>query len=650
MDPRYREPTLRIVDREFSPPSEFRSELSISKNVFSIDQQAAESLGKSEKSLSDAQFDLEESHRSPGSKPLIKEQLKRKAPAYYAANQATTTNAENQIPEVLSRSNSDIEGKDGVTRNRNSKSHVIGELPNNDWTELLTAPPDRRRLSIKQAGSRASSLVSRSYAPYKDGKKAGSGGGSEIAKINGAKHSEKLDTGSENVDSGKLKNDDDVLGRASSTRLPQPETEPESITVNSVSDTTTEANTQLTKDAVDMDDESRRNRMDDLEHYSGLNPISRPSFSTNLSSATEKDEESNSTTESSSSSDSEVEKEGGKSSQQTLGARESARAIETIKKHENLVAMLEGEKLSLEKILEEQTRQQVKEASELQTLMMETMEAVELEKQKHNNTRMEAFARLAKLEAVNADLGKSLANAQKKLEIEVDRIAELRRQIYVKEATNEELQRKPTLLGRNDDGKVRGSKLAGYETGMLESEYSFTAEKVRRLQEQVSVLETTIQRIRSEMESPTNVEIELKARLGQLTDLLIQKQAQVETLISEKAMLFLKIEHHQQAVSKLVEENRTTASASSSSTWRDDLLPNRPKLNERMKRSRQQLGSLVRLLDSLFVERVLRRSRRGRMWALVYLVCLHFWVIYIFMSSHSSIPEPGSVVARGGNN
>jgi len=30
--------------------------------------------------------------------------------------------------------------------------------------------------------------------------------------------------------------------------------------------------------------------------------------------------------------------------------------------------------------------------------MIETMEAVELEKQKHNSTRMEAFACLAKLE------------------------------------------------------------------------------------------------------------------------------------------------------------------------------------------------------------------------------------------------------------
>lgn len=36
----------------------------------------------------------------------------------------------------------------------------------------------------------------------------------------------------------------------------------------------------------------------------------------------------------------------------------------------------------------------------LHTTMIETMEAVELEKQKHNNTRMEVLARLAKLEVL----------------------------------------------------------------------------------------------------------------------------------------------------------------------------------------------------------------------------------------------------------
>ncbi|KAG2380264.1 Golgin candidate 2 [Vigna angularis] len=38
------------------------------------------------------------------------------------------------------------------------------------------------------------------------------------------------------------------------------------------------------------------------------------------------------------------------------------------------------------------------QASQLQSTAMETMEAVELEKQKHNNTKMEFLARLTKLE------------------------------------------------------------------------------------------------------------------------------------------------------------------------------------------------------------------------------------------------------------
>ena len=38
------------------------------------------------------------------------------------------------------------------------------------------------------------------------------------------------------------------------------------------------------------------------------------------------------------------------------------------------------------------------QASELQTSMIETLEAVEIEKQRHHNTRMEALARLARLE------------------------------------------------------------------------------------------------------------------------------------------------------------------------------------------------------------------------------------------------------------
>jgi hypothetical protein len=41
------------------------------------------------------------------------------------------------------------------------------------------------------------------------------------------------------------------------------------------------------------------------------------------------------------------------------------------------------------------------QASELQTSMIETMEAVEIEKQRHHSTRMEALACLARLEVIS---------------------------------------------------------------------------------------------------------------------------------------------------------------------------------------------------------------------------------------------------------
>lgn len=44
---------------------------------------------------------------------------------------------------------------------------------------------------------------------------------------------------------------------------------------------------------------------------------------------------------------------------------------------------------------------------------------------------------------------------------------------------------------------------------------------------QAKQLEASIELTRKEMEDPTEVEVELKRRLGQLTDRLIQKQAQV---------------------------------------------------------------------------------------------------------------------------
>ncbi|RVX18170.1 Golgin candidate 2 [Vitis vinifera] len=140
---------------------------------------------------------------------------------------------------------------------------------------------------------------------------------------------------------------------------------------------------------------------------------------------------------------------------------------------------------------------------------------------------------------------------------------------------------------------------------------------------------------RKEMESPTVVEVELKRRLGQLTDHLIQKQAQVEALSSEKAMLLFRIE----AVSRLPEENKLLLSSRDdleSGSWDISDSKLKPLLEDRIRSGGQHFWSLMRQLDTIFSAGAvfLRRNSTAKWWALFYLVSLHLWVIYI-LTSHS---------------
>ncbi|KAF5469133.1 hypothetical protein F2P56_013228 [Juglans regia] len=362
------------------------------------------------------------------------------------------------------------------------------------------------------------------------------------------------------------------------------------------------------------------------------------------------DSDSDSGSGSTSDSESEREKEEKKRRREKILAEKmAARAVEAIKERENKVAKLEGEKQSLEKILEERAKQQAQEASELQTTMMETLEAVDFEKQKHNNTRREAFARLAKLETANADLARSLATVQWNLEAQVNQVAELRRQIQLKEAAHEELRRRISNSRQTGTSKkqLAASKGMEFEREILEAEYSFIVDKVVQLQDKARMLEANIEITRKEMEDPTEVEIELERRLGQLTDHLIQKQAQVEALSSEKATLLFRIE----AVSRLLDENKSSTSSRDleSGMWALSESKLGPMFHDRIRSGRKHLGSLLQQLDAIFLagEVFLRRNSRAKVWSLVYLVFLHFWVIYILMShsQESNGPRSGAIIS-----
>ncbi|XP_022933913.1 golgin candidate 2-like [Cucurbita moschata] len=356
------------------------------------------------------------------------------------------------------------------------------------------------------------------------------------------------------------------------------------------------------------------------------------------------DGSSGSDSDSGSASDSEIEREREEKRrrrQKILAEKAAAKALEAIKEQEDLVARLEGEKQSLEKILEDRARKQAEEASELQTSMMETMEAVELEKQKHNETRREALAIMAKLETENADLARTLASVQWNLELEGNRVAGLRQQIELKETTHEELRRR--IASSHQAGTSTKSlpfKGIEFELEILEAEHSLITDKVLQLQEKGGKLEENIELMRREMEEPTEVEVELKRRLGQMTDHLIQKQAQVEALSSEKATLLFRIE----AVMRQLEENKfmvNTNNISSTSSrdlesgkWELSGSKLRPMLEDKIHSGKKHLGSLIQQLDAIYVAGMvfIRRNPAAKLWSVVYLVCLHLWVLYILMS------------------
>lgn len=670
------------------------SKLKVAESLLQqFDQQAAESLGKNEKSRSD------ELDNDPPAKPReilpLKDQLKKKTPE----NSDFVGKLRNDNTLRVNNNRDDLDQNKEVGMGVNVKPK--SGLTDSDWTELLSAAPSKTKSGgngvvwgLRNGGRRQgrsglnlSALEGKRSQEALNRVSKGSpkldvlleskvnGGGldgrrSDVEDVrfsDSTQSSVELQGESENLerrqldaqdasgsiamdndsglnlkrydklgsprDGGKVDSRDEFVGDASLLKDENRSSFKESASGTEVSDSKTGLN----------DDRNRFRRAMGRLHEGDAGP--RSSASTRTGSLSASDVGSDSETDSDSTSDSEREREREewrRRREQILAEKAAAKAVDAIKERENLVARLEGEKQSLEKILEERAKQQAQEASELQMTMMETMDAVDLEKQKHNNTRMEAIARLAKLETANADLSRSLATAQWNLEVKVNRVVEIRQQIDMKEASHEELRRK-IFRSHQTGNKLVASKGVEFEHEILEAEYNFVTDKVGRLQEKAKSLEASIEMTRNEMENPTDVEIELKRRLGQLTDHLIQKQAQVEALSSEKATLQFRIE----SVSRLLDENKSMLNMTDhprndleSGIWELSNSRMKPLFEERLRSGQKHLGSLVRQLDSIFSAGVifLRRNPTAKKWSVIYIVCLHLWVLYILMS-HSPVSE-----------
>ncbi|XP_010476994.1 PREDICTED: golgin candidate 2-like isoform X3 [Camelina sativa] len=637
-----------------------------------LDQQAAESLRKDEKS--ETHDEVFETSPKSGSSPVsLKDQLRKKT--YEGGSDSGSGSQRNSVeqkpPSYLS-SGKKLRQPDQSQEKTSSPSQGLtqdktNKLTDNDWTELLSSPS--QVTSTLKPRSPGGTSVTRGLK--KDGKRHGNVGKNPLVSDGGKKS-----TSANVVDS---------RGRPQK----QPNKEPSDKEVSSPSDADMErrntprdmfvkSNRKVSEKDVSaqppsLDDSTRsahetlpKGTLPSVGKKDGREPrrsavwgkqlreeVSQSNVSDRLKrkDSSLSSDESESDYESDSSTDSERERqreERRRIREKIFAEKIATKAVAIIKERENMVARLEGEKQSLEKIVEERAKQQAQEAAELQTNMMETLEAADLEKQKHNNTRMEVLTRLAGLEAANAELTRSLAAGQKKLETQIEQVAVLRQQVELKESTLEELKRNTFRIGESGSilKQLDTSRGDIFEHQMLEAEISLLTDKIGRLQDKATKLEADIEMMRKELEEPTEVEIELKRRLNQLTDHLIQKQSQVEALSSEKATISFRIE----AVSRLIEENKGMSAIEAASQdleagdWELSGSKFKPAIQDKIRSGKKHLGWLVMQLNAIFVSGTvfLRRNPTAKIWAVLYLVCLHLWVLYILLS-HSDTSSSGEL-------
>lgn len=95
-----------------------------------------------------------------------------------------------------------------------------------------------------------------------------------------------------------------------------------------------------------------------------------------------------------------------------------------------------------------------------------------------------------------------------------------------------------------------------------------------------------------------------------------------------------------QAVSRLIEENKGMSATEASSQdleagdWELSGSKFKPAFQDKIRSGKEHFGWLVMQLNAIFVSGTvfLRRNPTAKIWALLYLVCLHLWVLYILLS------------------
>ena len=334
---------------------------------FQIDQQAAESLRKDDKPETHEEvFETSSKSSSPVS---LKDQLRKKTYDGSDSGGGSQRNSTEQKPSYLSSSKNLRKSDQSREKTTSSPSQSLKQekpttLTDADWTELLSAPPNQGTSTPKPRTPRGASVI---RGLKKDVKRQGNGGKSPS--VSDAKRSEKT--------SGNV-----VDSRAKSQKQMNKEPSASSSDTKNVSQnifvksTHKESEKGVSAEPPSLDD-STKSAKETLPREplpSAGKQVRGEILRRNVSDGLKRkdsslsSDESESDYESDSSTDSERERqreERRRRREKVFAEKVAAKTVAVIKERENMVARLEGEKESLEKVVEERAKQQAQEVKKI---------------------------------------------------------------------------------------------------------------------------------------------------------------------------------------------------------------------------------------------------------------------------------------------
>ncbi|GMJ07393.1 golgin candidate 1 [Hibiscus trionum] len=314
-------------------------------------------------------------------------------------------------------------------------------------------------------------------------------------------------------------------------------------------------------------------------------------------------------------------------------------------------ALSEGNLASLQASMESILRnRELTETRMLQALREELNSAErrsEEERAAHNATKMAAMEREVELEHRAVEASTAVARIQRVADERKAKVAELEQKLALLEVEcttlNQELQEMEARTRRGQKkSPEEANQMAQMQAWQKEVERAQRGQK--DAESKLSSLEAEMQKMRVEMAAmkrdaehySRQEHMELEKRYRELTDLLYNKQTQLETMASEKAAVEFQFEKEIKRLQEAqVEVERSRVPRRGSYLWDEDTeikaLEPLPVHHRHLATASIQLQKVAKLLDSVSVRatRFLLRYPAARIILLCYLVFVHLFLMYL---------------------